>query len=67
MAEGRNDPAIHWVDPRLRGVFPLHDFHISRSLNRAIAKENYTIRTNSAFWQVVAACADRADSEAGPG
>ena len=62
MAEGRNDPAIHWVDPRLRGVFPLHNFHISRSLNRAIAKENYTIRINSAFSQVVAACADRADT-----
>ena len=62
MAEGRHDPAIHWVDPRLRGVFPLHNFHISRSLKAAIAKDNYTIRTNTAFSEVVAACADRAET-----
>ena len=62
MAESRDDPTIHWVDPRLRGVFPLNNFHISRSLSRAIAKENYTIRTNSAFLDVVDACADRAET-----
>lgn len=62
MAEGRDDPAIHWVDPRLRGVFPLHEFHISRSLSRVIAKDNCTIRTNSAFSDVLDACADRAET-----
>ena len=62
MAEGRDDPTIHWVDPRMRGVFPLHSFHISRSLSRAIAKDNYTIRTNTAFSDVVDACADRAET-----
>jgi leucyl/phenylalanyl-tRNA---protein transferase len=62
MAEGRNDPTIHWVDPRLRGVFPLNNFHISRSLQREIAKDNYTIRTNFAFSDVVDACADRAET-----
>ena len=31
-AESRDTPEIHWVDPRDRGVFDLHDFHISRSL-----------------------------------
>jgi leucyl/phenylalanyl-tRNA---protein transferase len=62
MAEGRNDPTIHWVDPRLRGVFPLHNFHISRSLRQAIAKDNCTIRTNLAFSAVVEACADRPET-----
>ena len=62
MAEGRNDPTIHWVDPRMRGVFPLHNFHISRSLGRSIAKNNYTIRTNTAFSDVVDACAERAET-----
>jgi leucyl/phenylalanyl-tRNA--protein transferase len=62
MAEGRDDPTIHWVDPRLRGVFPLHQFHISRSLKREIIKDNFTIRTNFAFSEVVAACADRAET-----
>ena len=62
MAEGRDDPAVHWVDPRLRGVFPLHNFHISRSLRGEIVKENCTIRTNSAFSEVVDACADRLET-----
>lgn len=62
MAESRDDPAIHWVDPRLRGVFPLHNFHISGSLHRQIAKDNCTIRTNTAFSAVVTACADRAET-----
>ncbi len=59
MAESRDDPELHWVDPRRRGVIPLHGFHISRSLSRKILAENYTIRTNSAFTDVVKACAGR--------
>lgn len=59
MAESRDDPRLHWVDPRRRGIFPLGNFHISRSLARAIRRGNYTIRTNSAFAQVVRLCAAR--------
>lgn len=59
MAEARSSERLHWVDPHFRGVFPLQDFHISRSLGRRICKENYEIRTNSAFRAVVEACADR--------
>lgn len=66
MAEGRDDPTIHWIDPRLRGVLPLQNFHISRSLGRAIVKEDYIIRTNVAFSDVVDACADRAETWISP-
>jgi len=62
MAEDRDNPTIHWVDPRMRGIFPLHEFHISRSLSRQIGKYNCTIRTNSAFSDVVDACADRPET-----
>ena len=62
MAESRDDPRIHWVDPRKRGVIPLDNFHISRSLKRRIADRNYTIRTNSDFAATVAACADRPET-----
>lgn len=62
MSQSRDDPTVHWVDPRFRGIFPLHDFNISRSLRQGIAKQNYTIRTNSAFSEVVNACADRAET-----
>lgn len=59
MAEGRDDPQVHWVDPRRRGIFPLDGFHISRSLVRLIRRWNFTIRTNTAFEAVVDACAAR--------
>ncbi|MCC5974628.1 MAG: leucyl/phenylalanyl-tRNA--protein transferase [Rubellimicrobium sp.] len=59
MAEGRDDPAIFWVDPKRRGVFPLDRFHISRSLARRIRKGGFQIRFDTAFADVVHACADR--------
>lgn len=62
MAEGRDDPAIHWVDPRRRGILPLNGFHISRSLARRMRRWNYTIRTDHDFAAVVHACADREET-----
>jgi leucyl/phenylalanyl-tRNA---protein transferase len=62
MAESRDDPEVHWVDPRRRGVIPLEKFHISRSLRRAILRQDYTIRTNGDFAAVVDACADRPET-----
>lgn len=59
MAETRDDPDLFWVDPQFRGVFELDNFHISRSLARKIRSEPFTLRTNTAFMQVIAGCAGR--------
>ncbi|NJM83907.1 MAG: leucyl/phenylalanyl-tRNA--protein transferase [Tabrizicola sp.] len=59
MAESRDDPEIHWVDPRQRGILPLDGFHISRSLARRIRRGGYQLRVNADFRAVVEACADR--------
>ncbi len=59
MAESRDDPELFWVDPSLRGVFDLDKFHISRRLARRIRQEPFQIRTNTAFMDVVAGCAER--------
>jgi leucyl/phenylalanyl-tRNA---protein transferase len=61
MAEAQDDPRVHWVDPRRRGVFPLQGFHISRRLARSIRQENHVIRTNTAF-AVLDGCAARAET-----
>lgn len=66
MAENRDDVEIFWVDPKLRGLFPLENFYISRSLSKAIRKNAYTIRTNTAFEAVVEACADREETWINP-
>ncbi len=62
MAESRSDEALHWVDPRRRGIFPLNSFHISTSLAKRILRATYTIRTNIAFSDVVGACAERSET-----
>ena len=62
MANSRDDGEIHWVDPKRRGVFPLDNFHISRSLARDFTRNPFIIRTNCDFSGVVAACADRPET-----
>jgi leucyl/phenylalanyl-tRNA---protein transferase len=62
MAESRSDDALHWVDPRRRGIFPLHNFHISTSLAKRIMRGSYTIRTDFSFSGVVGACAERSET-----
>jgi leucyl/phenylalanyl-tRNA--protein transferase len=62
MAENRDTDAIHWVDPRWRGILPLDKFHISRSLSRRLRQWTYDIRTNTAFRDVVLGCAERPET-----
>jgi len=62
MAEHRNDPEVFWVDPRRRGVMPILDFHMSRSLAKAMRKSPFVPTINTAFDQVVSLCADRAET-----
>ncbi|MEM9550284.1 MAG: leucyl/phenylalanyl-tRNA--protein transferase [Pseudomonadota bacterium] len=62
MAEHRDDPEIFWVDPRRRGVFPLHGFHISRSLARRMKNTSYSVAINTDFSGVVDGCADRGET-----
>lgn len=59
MSEHQDDPELFWVDPRRRGVFDLDGFHISRSLARRIRQGGFEARANTAFAEVVRACADR--------
>ena len=62
MAETRDDPDIFWVDPRHRGVLPLDNFHVSRSLSRAMRQPGLEPRINAAFEAVLEGCADREET-----
>jgi leucyl/phenylalanyl-tRNA--protein transferase len=57
MAESRSDSEVHWIDPDLRGVLPLEAFHAPRRLRRKVRKKIFEVRCNSAFHQVIQACA----------
>ncbi|MCZ7675085.1 MAG: leucyl/phenylalanyl-tRNA--protein transferase [Roseovarius sp.] len=62
MAESRGASEVFWVDPRRRGILPLEDFHISRSLARRIRRGGYRATLNAAFGAVVAGCAERPET-----
>ena len=62
MAEGRDDPEIHWVDPRRRGILPLDGFHISRSLRRRLLRGDWQVRVDTAFADILSGCADRPET-----
>lgn len=62
MAEHRDDPEIFWVEPRRRGIFPLDQFHISRSLSKALRRDDYQVTLNTDFGAVIDACAERRET-----
>jgi leucyl/phenylalanyl-tRNA---protein transferase len=62
MAEHRSDEAVFWVNPQRRGVFPLDGFHLSRSLARRMRSGQFRVTADTAFADVVAGCADRAET-----
>jgi leucyl/phenylalanyl-tRNA--protein transferase len=62
MAEGRDDPGVFWVEPRMRGVIPLTGFHVSRSLRRRILSNRFDMTVDKAFRDVVRACASRPET-----
>ncbi len=62
MAEGRAHADLHWIDPERRGVLPLENFHVSRKLRRKLRHGVFEIRCDSAFDQVIKACAEPCES-----
>jgi leucyl/phenylalanyl-tRNA--protein transferase len=58
MARHRHDGRLFWIDPEVRGVLPLDRFHVPRSLKKAIKKNNFTLRCDTAFERVMRLCAE---------
>lgn len=57
MADSADDPELFWVEPELRGIIPLDDFHISKSLAKTVRRAPFDIRYDTAFEQVMDGCA----------
>jgi len=56
MPGGRRREPMHWWSPEQRGVLPLDGLRMTRSLRQA--HKHFEIRVDSAFEDVLAACAD---------
>ena len=61
MAESADDPGLFWVEPEMRGILPLDNFHIPRSLAKAFKKHPYQFKLDSDFSAVVEACAEQTE------
>jgi leucyl/phenylalanyl-tRNA--protein transferase len=59
MAESAEDNALYWVEPEERGIFPLNGLHISHSLRKRIRQRRFDIRIDTAFPEVISACAEK--------
>ena len=60
MADGADDPSVHWVEPRLRAILPLDGFRLSHSLKKTLVAERFRVTTDTAFADMVALCAEPA-------
>lgn len=58
MAESADDPNLFWVEPEVRGVIPLANFHLPSRLARTVRADPFEIRVDTAFEEVIAACAE---------
>jgi len=57
MAESRTSRALHWLDPEFRGILPLDQFHLPRSLMKTLRSGRFTVTADENFPAVIAACA----------
>ncbi len=58
MADSASSHELLWFSPEMRGVMPLEALHVSKSLNKAMRNSPFEIRVDSAFLQVMKACAE---------
>jgi leucyl/phenylalanyl-tRNA---protein transferase len=62
MADARDAAEVYWVEPKTRGILPLDQLHISRSLAKVIRSGRFEASVNRAFPQVIQLCAEAAPS-----
>src|SRR3954471_22438696 len=62
MAESAEDPALYWIEPERRGIFPLDAFHVPSRLARTIRTDRFKVVCDADFDAVIGGCAEaRAD------
>jgi leucyl/phenylalanyl-tRNA---protein transferase len=57
MADAREDARVFLIDPERRGVIPLTGFHVPRRLARTVRTDAFEVKIDTAFHEVVLACA----------
>lgn len=61
MSDARDDAYLFLVDPPIRGILPLDGLHVPQRLARRVRHDDYVVRVDTAFRQVIELCAEAAD------
>ncbi len=56
------DGVMRWFSPDPRGIMPLEDFHLPHGFRRIVRRTDFRATVDMAFGEVVAGCADRAET-----
>lgn len=62
MADPAQNHEIFWVEPEMRGIIPLEQFKVSKSLRQTIRSGKYHATMNTRFEEVIRSCADRPET-----
>jgi len=57
MAESADDNALYWIEPERRGILPLDDVHIPKSLARTVRRGGFEVKIDNDFEGVIEGCA----------
>ncbi len=61
MADSKDGP-LRWYSPDPRAIIPLDNFRVTRSLRRLVTRSAFDVRMNTAFEDVIRACAEREET-----
>jgi len=64
MAESADDPALHWIEPEMRGIVPLDGFHVASRLARTVRTTPFTVWVDRDFDATVDGCAEAKEDRA---
>lgn len=61
MSDSREDRSVFLMEPEMRGIIPLDNLKVSRSMRQWMKKTTFTTSINQAFEEVIQACATTRD------
>lgn len=57
MAEAEDDDDVFWVSPEMRGIIPLDEFKVSKSLRKLLKRSLFQIKVDTDFEATIEGCA----------
>ena len=59
---GMENGRLSWFSPDPRGILPIRDYHVPRSMRAELRKRRIDVRVNTAFGEVLRGCGQRRET-----